>query len=461
LWWGKLPSLTYHDHPPMVGWINYFLITIFHNLAFIRISSVVFTLLISLGIVDVLRRIDDQNQNTAWLIGAIFLVVPMNLLFDIVTTDVPVAFFMFGAGYFYLRFELSKNESLANFYIILSGISIGFGILSKYLIALLLIAIFILLLKNRRYKQAIIFVMSFMPFLLFHIYANSQYCWTNFLFNFWYRHERSELNGEWPSIYVVTCLYVFTPWIVYKSYQNIKSNYKQRESLFLLMLIPLGLFGVISVFSLIGLHYLYGVIAFVAMSLLGIEYKSLLKILRYTSLFSLFHLILVFFLLTNPNKILSKFPGYDDYSYTINIKEISKQLNTNLPSDTVIAAKGFSPASLIGWELNRYIPTFGIGSFQGRNDDFFYDFSKDDGKNFRIFTRRIPTLIKYQPYFESIEVKKFIVDGQIYYYVDGVKFNYDLYRENVLKTILKNRYDILKYFPTCKCSFLEKYNFTE
>jgi hypothetical protein len=78
--------------------------------------------------------------------------------------------------------------------------------------------------------------------------------------------------------------------------------------------------------------------------------------------------------------------------------------------------------------------------------------------DYRIFTRRTPTIIKYEPYFDSIEIRKFTIDKEDYYYVDGKNFNFDLYREKVLKTIAYDRYDALRYLPPCECEFLEKYN---
>jgi hypothetical protein len=141
----------------------------------------------------------------------------------------------------------------------------------------------------------------------------------------------------------------------------------------------------------------------------------------------------------------------------MNLKQIVEELKRDLPESTIMAAKGFSPASLIGWELKTYVPTFGLGSFQGRNDDFFYDFSKTNGYNYRIFTRRPPTVVKYAPYFESIEIKKFTIDKADYYYIDGRNFNFSLYREQVLKNIALDHYSALEYLPPCRCDFLERY----
>jgi hypothetical protein len=232
----------------MVGWINFILLSLSDSLIVIRLSSVLTTLIIALTIVDILKRLNKENQDSPWLIGAIFLALPMNLLFDIVTTDIPVAFFMFLAGYAYLRSELSESKEEAVLFILFSGVFIGLGILSKYFIFLPFLTILFLLLMKKKYSYVLIFILGISPFLVFHVYSNYQNCWTNFLFNFWHRHERSNFSLEWPFLYILSCLYIFTPWIVWIIFKDLKYHFTSHKNLYLLFLIPIGIFGLISLF---------------------------------------------------------------------------------------------------------------------------------------------------------------------------------------------------------------------
>ena len=62
------------------------------------------------------------------------------------------------------------------------------------------------------------------------------------------------------------------------------------------------------------------------------------------------------------------------------------------------------------------------------------------------------------PYFSSVSVHSFEVDGVRFWYADGQNFNYAVYRERILKTIADRYYRIPSFLPMTGCPFLERYD---
>ena len=104
---------------------------------------------------------------------------------------------------------------------------------------------------------------------------------------------------------------------------------------------------------------------------------------------------------------------------------------------------------------------FDKASFHAREDERLTDYKKLDGKNILIFKRTSLNLDKLSKYFTSSERKSFTVREATYELLIGQQFNYKLYREEVLKPINQDFYEIPDWLPVGQCEFKDKYGFSE
>ena len=123
----------------------------------------------------------------------------------------------------------------------------------------------------------------------------------------------------------------------------------------------------------------------------------------------------------------------------------------------VIMADAYTPASIYGFELRRYVPVFGPGRFHARQDDMLVDFSLYQGKTVRIIHGAQPDLSNYRLYFDSVELRQIEQSGVTFYVVEGQGFNFSAYRDGVLATIFKRYYNIPSWLPMTGCPFCERF----
>jgi hypothetical protein len=67
-----------------------------------------------------------------------------------------------------------------------------------------------------------------------------------------------------------------------------------------------------------------------------------------------------------------------------------------------------------------------------------------------------------RPFFDNLAVETLKISGEVsYYLVEGKHFNYELYRQQILKTVNENFYTAPEWFPklSSSCAFKEKYDF--
>ena len=82
-------------------------------------------------------------------------------------------------------------------------------------------------------------------------------------------------------------------------------------------------------------------------------------------------------------------------------------------------------------------------------------------KNILIFKRTVPNLDKLGKYFVSSERKTIKVREATFELLIGNKFNYSLYREEVLKKVNHDFYAIPDWLPVGQCEFKNKYGFND
>ncbi len=123
-WWTKL---SFHDHPPLVFWIQHFFIRLFGETTFaFRLPSV---LLGAAAVYFVYAIGTLLFSSGAGLVASLLLAVTVNHLFisRVGLQESYVIFFALAAFYFFLK-ALKKEK-----YFLLFGVALGLGLLSKYI----------------------------------------------------------------------------------------------------------------------------------------------------------------------------------------------------------------------------------------------------------------------------------------------------------------------------------------
>lgn len=147
--WSVTPDWGYYSKPPMVAWTIY---VTNHLFGFMpewttKIGATLFYFFTSVVLFDLGRRLFDNK--TAIYAGLIFFTMPLvsfNSLF--ITTDAPLIFFW--ALTLWL-FVLAVQQNKLHWWI-LAGVAGGLGLLSKYTMGVLAIAILLFVLTSKNYR---------------------------------------------------------------------------------------------------------------------------------------------------------------------------------------------------------------------------------------------------------------------------------------------------------------------
>ncbi|QQG42447.1 MAG: glycosyltransferase family 39 protein [Candidatus Giovannonibacteria bacterium] len=124
-WWTKI---SFHDHPPLVFWVQHFFMNIFGDSAWaFRLPSAVFGVA-SVYLVYLIGAI--LFSETAGLLASAFFAMTLNGVYISRTgmQEPYVIFFMLLASYFFLKAVGKPNSN----YLIWTGIALGLGFLAKY-----------------------------------------------------------------------------------------------------------------------------------------------------------------------------------------------------------------------------------------------------------------------------------------------------------------------------------------
>jgi len=182
--WSQHPSLSYYDHPPMVGYMIGVTTSIFGNTEFgVRVGAVLLITFLSWLVYRISTDIFSDSRigfYTALLLNSI-------LIFDlgavVMTPDTPIGFF-WGLTVFAV-FKVIRTGKGTWWY--LAGLFCGLGLLSKYTAILLVPCIFLFLLMTQ-YRFWLMkkepYLAFFLSLLLFSpvVYWNWQHEWISFGF---------------------------------------------------------------------------------------------------------------------------------------------------------------------------------------------------------------------------------------------------------------------------------------
>ena len=465
--WGKNLDYGYYDHTPMVGWLLSLFLSISDATWWLRLPSVVLPIILSYSIYRLLKN--RQPQVAAW-VALCFLVAPVNVINVLITTDTPLIIFSFLSAWFiYAALYESESVQESNIKYLLSGLFLGLAFFSKYFAVFLGLTYGVYIVLFHRNKKdllgLVIIVLMVTPFVLLNLLWNYNNCWNNILFNLFNR--TASANDPVSSLikYLVMLVYLFSPILVFyviKNKRKFKEIYKNKFSHFYLWLalFPLFLFLLLVIRKQVGLHWVFSFYPFVFIAFAGLlSVKQWRWIFHFMWVMSLIHIIAISSLMLLPvNTFLDKKEAVENIIIGKYPNEVFSQLE-QYEKDYQFATISYGMSSVASYYTRKHFIVFDKASFHAREDERLIDYRKLNGKNILIFKRTGLNLDKYSRYFTSSERKSFKVKEATFEILLGNNFNYNLYREEVLKKINHDFYAIPDWLPVGQCEFKEKYSF--
>lgn len=472
--WSQHLALGYYDHPPMIAWMLAGLVAISDSVFFLRLPTVLLSLFVALGIWDLIRRLNPEASQQATLVACLFVVLPINWFGVPVTNDTPLIALYFLSVYFFIRAEFllgqegSSRSKIRYLLFSASGLFLGLAFFSKYLAALGGLAFTAALLRpgswgGRGLGHALlaIFIIGFAasPFIGLNLYYNYTNCWNNILFNLINRNEGSGFNSQGIFTYVLTLLYLFTPWVSWRLWKA-RQDLTAFKGLVLLAFTPFLIFLLLASFRTVGLHWLLAFLPFVFV-VLGVTSTSSTQLLRYqrfTLYLGLPHLLFFIIALSPVIDMWSDKSFYRSVKFLEDAKTLPSLALATAPEGTVLMSTGYSPGSILGYHAKQHVPVFGEGSRYGRFDDAIVNFESYNQKPVTIISRSEPNVEAYRPYFEDLKVETVQINNRVYWLVHGTYFKFEVYKSNVLQAIANRFYQVPDVLPKGSCPFVDRYD---
>ena len=458
--WGKHPDFGFYDHTPLAGWFLTAMLAFSDAELWLRLPQILTTSFIGLSIYLLVRR---QHESTAVMVAVLYMLAPINILGVMMTTDTPILLFSFISAVCFYKAQRNDNK----LWYLLSGLFLGLAFFSKFFAGLLGIAyvVYVLLFVRRGSKpwQGIaLVILGTLPFIGINIWWNYNHCWNNYLFNFYNRTSGGGFSLITPLKYLATLLYLASPPIIYYLARHSKDFYNQlrtdRFSIFMgLFLIPYGLFLLLSFRVSIGLHWLLSFYPFIFIAIATVFSAQQLRRTFYFMLpFSVLHLVAFAVLVVlSPGMFKKNENTYKDVVYGMYADEIYNKVKQLVPG-YIIATDSYTESALLSYAAREHIIVMGLGSHHARQDDQITDFRTLDGKDIVVIAY-VDKFTDYNKYFESIEIKSLPIAETNYYYLIGKGFKYSVYRDTVLKEVMKRFYTAPDYFPVGQCYMFDKY----
>ena len=458
--WARHLDFGYYDHPPMVGWFLHLMLYLGNSEVILRLPAILTSTLISIGIFQLLKPLDEGK---AALIAILFLVSPLNILNVLVTTDTPLILFTFlSVASLFKALQQNRLRWYA-----LAGVFFGLAFLSKYfavLLGLSYLAYWIFSAKNKQKNGGFVLLfLASLPFALVNIYWNYTHCWDNILFNLYTRNEGAEFSFEKIATFVGVQIYLMTPPIIYFLFKTRadflqKIKREQFQIFFFVFLVPMAVFTLLSMKKIVGLHWVLAFYPALYLLLFQIlERPQLMQILKFMIGFSALHLLAIAVIAAIPMETWKNQKLYGGAVLMFEPEKFIEQIRPYEQQDFLLASDGYSPAATISYHYGKEFFVFGEGGLHARQDDLLTDFRQFQGRNILILAKSEPYMNIYAPYFSRVETKAFTLRGATFYLVLGYGFNYEQYREGVLRPIKDKYYRIPAYLPHAPCYFCDKY----
>lgn len=448
--WGERLDFGYYDHPPMVGWLIWFCLSLGKSALVVRLPAILATLVVGWLIYETVKRANPQNALPA---AALYLLSPLNLLYVIVTTDTPLILFASCsvAALMYAR-ETEKQRWYA-----LSGMALGLCFLSKYFAALLAVAYLVHYLATPKTKSrtlgALITFLCVIPFGLVNLWWNYTHSWANILFNVYNRNTGERYGLANPLTYLAVQAYLATPvllWLAWTKREEIKRSWRENEKTRLALTalaVPLALLFVVALKKSVGVHWSLSFYPFLYLALgLALPRPALERAQKLLAAWTGGHLLIVCVALLLP---LTAYKHLKTYDYVVMGKKPELVLAQLEPyRDYHWATDNYTKSAVLAFHGPKYVSVFASTSRYARQDDFNTNWADFDGKNILILTSDAKRAGGYGQYFKDFEVKEFTAEGATYALLVGRGFIHKAYQEKVLTYIKDKYYRIPAWLPT-------------
>lgn len=458
--WGLAPDYGFYDHPPMVGWIYWIMQQVSHAPGWLRLPSVLLTTFIGWGIYRLVAR---KNEQMGLLAGILYMIMPVNLYGILISTDTSLVFWMFlSVAAFYIAVEKDSRGWFA-----IAGIFLGMAVLSKYFSALLGFAYLIYFLIFSRNKKGLtnlfIVYLFTLPAVLLNLAWNYDNCWSNYMFNFVNRHDRSSGFSLYTFFgYILMWVYLLVPPVIYYAYKQRKKILALRatpERVFLIaFFIPIVLFQLLSLFKVIGLHWVLGFYPFIFILMgLVLDKQQLRNSIKVVMVISVLHIAAIMTVISTPLSFVK--PGDDYYHEVVIGTQPEKFLQAIAPhrNDFHLATVSYSSAAMMTFYAGENVSVIGLGSSHARHDDIMTDYRQMDKKNILVFFESKEALEPLVSLFDTVEFNQVKIEDAEFHILLGKGFNYEKYRQDYL-SIIKNRYyQIPRVLPKGECYFYQRY----
>ena len=465
VFWGSHPAGGYYDHPPMVGWWLSGLLAISRAEWVLRLPALLLPLVLSWGAWWLVR---PQGEARARLAAVLVLLQPVNVWNVLITTDTPVILFSMLSILAYVAALRSEPKSRrALLWYVAAGVLLGLAFLGKYFAALLGVAYLVHVLFIRRdagrWVGFSLLLVASLPAPIYNLWWNSRHCWVNILFNFINRNADVGFSPNNPALYLASLLYLATPWVLFELWRQRKLVGKvvrentEASVAFWLMLVPLALFGLMSLWRSIGLHWLVSFIPLLGvLAAIALPQTVLARLVNWSAAFAVVHVLAVVVVLSLPMHFWKGTRLSEGIALRLQTKEIIAQL-APYEQTHLLAMESFSAAAFMAYKSGQPVAVFGSGSFYARQDDFETDWRAQDARDVLIIRTSSPEGNDYASYFKHVEFREFDIDGSRFYLVIGQGFNYAVYHEKMLTRIRDRFYRMPAWLPQRGCVFCERY----
>lgn len=150
--WGRTPSLSYHDHPPMQAWIQSIFYSLFGRSQFVlRLPALVCTLIIALVYFKILKKLNYSQESGTIVLG--ILITPIIFfLTSVAWNDYIMIVMVLYAAYFFVNYlsDIWNNQKGSSADILLGFLFVGLSGISKYNSVFIVFAIASVIISNKK-----------------------------------------------------------------------------------------------------------------------------------------------------------------------------------------------------------------------------------------------------------------------------------------------------------------------
>ncbi len=350
--YGHFLDLSYFDHPPLVGWVEYIFISIFGTNEFAaRLSAIIIGIISSVFIYKLLLHVTQNIKasffgvvalNSAFIFNALFLMLmPETLLFALV---IPIIFAVLA---------VEKGNRLKDWLIL--GFLLGLAGLAKYTAFLFVVAIILYLLIKKEYRlfispkiipSVLIASVMILPIIIWNI----EHDWISFAFQAGHVTGESHINWKGFGASIGAQVGAYSPFLFPVAYYGLYKSLKSKNDLLFLS----GIFAlvIISFFTYASLYNRalphWSALFYLLMIPIGSTflYEKIGKwhsYIKYSVIFSFVVSIILYF------ELIFKFIPLPDYQSLhrdiYGFDTIMKEANSLIKDDEAIAVTNWSLAS--------------------------------------------------------------------------------------------------------------------